>query len=147
MSDTFCVLPWYSKEISRNTTPCCLLPVDHDIEDIKKTLLSDQQHPACQKCWDIESSGQISRRQQENKFLDYKLDRDLKKIQQDCIDKKSTTLLYQVNTSNLCNQACVTCDSSFSTKWQELDRQTNVAQVSQIPIDDFSKKIEAIDPI
>jgi hypothetical protein len=142
MSDTFCVLPWYGKEISRNTKPCCLLPVDHDIEDIKKTLLSGQQHPACQKCWDVESSGQTSRRQQENKFLDYKLDRDLEKIQQDCIDKKSTTLLYQVNTSNLCNQACVTCNSSFSTKWQELDRQMNIVQVSPPPIDDFSKKID-----
>jgi MoaA/NifB/PqqE/SkfB family radical SAM enzyme len=105
-------------------------------------LLSGQQHPDCQKCWDIESSGQISRRQQENTFLDYKLDRDLEKIQQDCIDKQSTTLLYQITTSNLCNQACVTCNSSYSTKWQELDRQMNIAQKSQPSIDDFSKQID-----
>ena len=118
------------------------MPVDHDIEDIKKTLLSGQEHPSCQKCWDVESSGQTSRRQQENTFLDYKLNRDLEKIQQDCIDKQSTTLLYQITTSNLCNQACVTCDSSFSTKWQELDRQMNITQESQPPIDDFSKQID-----
>jgi hypothetical protein len=143
MSDTFCVLPWYSKEIRKDYSgACCLLPVIHNIDDIKNKLLSGQQHPDCKKCWDIESTGATSRRQQENIFLDYKLDRDLEKIQQDCIDNQSTTLLYQITTSNLCNQACVTCNSSFSTKWQELDRQMNIAQESQPPIDDFSKQID-----
>jgi hypothetical protein len=142
MSNTFCVLPWYSKEISKNITPCCLLPDEYDLEDIKKTLLSGQQHSACQKCWDIEASGHLSRRQQENKFLDYKLDRDLEKIQQDCVDNKSTTLLYQITTSNLCNQACVTCDSSASTKWHELDRKMDVAQILHHSINDFSKEID-----
>lgn len=142
MHNTFCVLPWFGKEISRSITPCCLLPVDHDIEDIKKTLLSGQQHPACQKCWNVEANGQVSRRQQENEFLDYKLDRDLEKIQQDCVDNKSTTMLYQVNTSNLCNQACVTCNSSFSTKWQEIDRRMHTVQILHSPINDFSKEID-----
>lgn len=143
MSDTFCVMPWYGKEIyTAATKSCCLLPENHDIADIRKTLLSGQQHPACKMCWDIESSGQTSRRQQQNIFLDYKLDRDLKKIRQDCINKNSTTLLYQVFTSNLCNQACVTCNSSASTKWQELDRKIDSTQILQHSINDFSKQID-----
>ena len=34
--DTFCVLPWYNEEIYDFTTPCCLLPHNHNIEEIKK---------------------------------------------------------------------------------------------------------------
>jgi len=123
MSDTFCVLPWYSKEIARDrsSTCCCLLPVEHHIDDIKNALLSGQQHAACATCWTIESSGVTSRRQQENVFLDYILDQDIERIRQNCIDNTATTLLYQLYVSNLCNQACVTCNGRASSKWADIE--------------------------
>lgn len=120
--DTFCVLPWYSREIFRNhTTSCCLLPADTDISQVKNDLLSNIKSTSCNKCWELEAQGLTSRRQQENEFLDYKLDRDLQQIKQDCIDGNNQVLVYQVVLSNLCNQACVTCQSAFSTKWSEIE--------------------------
>lgn len=122
--DTFCVLPWYSHEIQRGSvTSCCLLPADHDIEQIKKDLLAGVQNPSCDKCWRLENTGVKSRRQQENEFLDYKLDRDIDLIRQDAASGNQKSMLYQVVTSNICNQACVTCNSGYSTKWAEIEKR------------------------
>lgn len=120
--NTFCVLPWYSLELPPNS-PCCLLPKNTDIVQVKKDLLNGVKSPACAKCWEIESSGKKSRRQFENEFLDYKLDRDLDKIQEDCKTKIINPLVYQIQPSNLCNQACVTCSSYLSSKWAEIERR------------------------
>jgi wyosine [tRNA(Phe)-imidazoG37] synthetase (radical SAM superfamily) len=135
MNNYFCVLPWYSQELGFQNTPCCLLPLKYNIDQIKQDLLSNVQTAACKKCWDIESSGNKSRRQFENEFLDYKLDRDLDKIQQDCADSKHQTLLYQITTSNLCNQACVSCNSKASTKWAQVEKRMNIIPNSQYQID------------
>ena len=126
-SKTFCVLPWYSEEINgTDKSPCCLLPKDHDLVVIKSDLLSGIQSPACQKCWTLEDQKQDSRRIQENRFLDWKLDKDIKSIEQDCITNQNQTLMYQIYLSNLCNQACVTCGSTFSTKWIEIEKKMGV---------------------
>ena len=139
--DTFCVLPWYSREISRNlTVACCLLPKNHDIELIKIDLSNGIRNTACSKCWDIEDSGKTSRRQQENTFLDYKLDRDLFRIKEDCKTNNHTVNLYQITTSNLCNQACVSCNSGASTKWAEIDRK-----MGHIPIKNFALDVDSLD--
>jgi hypothetical protein len=135
MNNCFCILPWYSQEFGLQNTPCCLLPSTYDINQIKQDLLSNIQTAACKKCWDIESTGNKSRRQFENEFLDYKLDRDLDKIQQDCADSKHQTLLYQIKTSNLCNQACVSCNSTFSTKWAQVEKHMNIVPNSQYQFD------------
>ena len=131
MNNCFCVLPWYSQELGLENTPCCLLPHNHNINQIKQDLLSGVQTAACKKCWDIESTGNKSRRQFENEFLDYKLNRDLDKIQQDCVDSKHQILLYQITTSNLCNQACVSCDSGASTKWAQVEKRMNIISAPQ----------------
>lgn len=122
--NTFCVLPWYSNEIQKNrVTPCCLLPTHANIDQIKQDLLSGVNSPACNACWSVESSGQQSRRQTSNMFLEHSLAKDLPEIRNDCITGKSQTMLYQVYVSNLCNQACVSCGSVASSKWATLDKQ------------------------
>jgi MoaA/NifB/PqqE/SkfB family radical SAM enzyme len=132
--NTFCVLPWYSVEFPSNS-PCCLLPKNTNIAQLKNELLAGIKSTACSKCWEVESSGNLSRRQLENQFLDYKLNRDLDKIRDDCQNNKNTVLLHQITTSNLCNQACVSCHSSASTKWAELDRKNNLAVVKHNSLD------------
>lgn len=135
--DTFCVMPWFSKEIKENQTEthCCLLPREYDIEKIKAQMLKGEKPVECQRCWSIESTENKSRRQFENEFLDYKLARDLDKIQQDCAESKHQTLLYQITTSNLCNQACVSCYSKFSTKWAQVEKRMNIIPNPQYQLD------------
>lgn len=136
--NTFCVLPWYSKELMpQRTTPCCLLPKTHDLTQIKQDLLAGVKNEACATCWKLEEQGQRSRRQQENANLDYQLDRDLELIKKDCEQGRSEPVLYQITTSNLCNQACVTCNSFASSKWAEIERRMNL-----VPEDTFELNVE-----
>jgi DNA-directed RNA polymerase subunit N (RpoN/RPB10) len=124
--DTFCVLPWYSTELPSNS-PCCLLQKNANIDQVKQDLLNQIKSPACAKCWTVESLGQKSRRQIENEFLDYKLDRNLNLIKQDCAaNTQCPTLVYQITTSNLCNQACVSCGSRASSKWAEIEKRMQI---------------------
>jgi sulfatase maturation enzyme AslB (radical SAM superfamily) len=132
--DTFCVLPWYSLELPNNT-PCCLLPQNANIDQVKNDLSNGIKSSACSKCWTVESQGQKSRRQFENEFLDYKLDQDLNNLQKDCIESRHTTLLYQITTSNLCNQACVSCNSSLSSKWAEIEGKMGIVPSLKKSID------------
>ena len=120
--DTFCVLPWYGLNLP-SSSPCCLLPRNTNIIQVKNDLLAGIKSTACAKCWQIESSGKKSKRQFENEVLDHKLDRDLEKIRDDCKTKTIDPLVYQIQTSNLCNQACITCGSYASSKWAEIERK------------------------
>lgn len=127
ISKTFCVLPWYSREVIPNNGPvCCYLPANANIDQIKSDLLQGIESAACEKCWAVERQGHQSRRQQENIFLDYKLDKDIEKIYQDCVDGQNQTLVYQITLSNRCNQACVTCSSQFSSRWVEFEKRMQV---------------------
>jgi hypothetical protein len=124
MSDTFCVLPWYSREIEfKLIRPCCLLPHHHDVTQIQQDLLAGERTAACQKCWDMEAAGGHSRRQQENRSLQKKTGRSLTDLEQDCRDNKHQDLVYQITLNNTCNAACVTCGSYSSSKWADLERR------------------------
>ena len=48
--------------------------------------------------------------------------------------------MYQIMTSNLCNQACVSCSSKFSTKWAEIDRK-----MGNVPIKSFTINVDSLD--
>lgn len=137
--DTFCVLPWYGLNLP-SSNPCCLLPKNTDIARVKHDLLAGIKSPACTTCWQVESSGKKSKRQFENELLDYKLDRDLDKIQEDCKTKIIDPLVYQIQTSNLCNQACVTCNSYLSSKWAEIERR-----IGTVPCPTFKIKLSNVD--
>ena len=53
-------------------------------------------------------------------------DKDIDKIREDCINNNHQILTYQIHTSNLCNQACVTCSSKFSSKWAEIEKRMSI---------------------
>ena len=126
-SKTFCVLPWYGKDIYFDKQrACCLLPHNVDLDAVKADLLDGIETPACNKCWTVESQGKDSKRKQENQFLDYKLNKDIDKIYQDCIENKHQPLIYQITMSTLCNQACVTCSSEFSSKWADIENRMSI---------------------
>ena len=137
--DTFCVLPWFSLELPSNS-PCCLLPNTANIDQIKQDLLVGVKSEACSKCWTVESQGNKSRRQLENEFFDYKLDRNLELIKQDCKTLDPTPLVYQITTSNLCNQACVSCSSYASTKWAEIEKRMDI-----VPQPQYNLNLENLD--
>lgn len=116
---TFCVLPWYSREIGSEgqSTVCCWIDdrVPYDLDALRKDLYEGKKTSYCQRCWDLEKSCVPSRRQQSNQFLKDLIDVDV---------ETASTRLYQIFTSNVCNAACTTCSGGYSSKWRELNKST-----------------------
>jgi len=138
--DTFCVLPWVGREINWNSkeTHCCLLPKNYNIDQIKSDLLAGIKTSACQKCWNLEEHGLKSDRQVKNSALDFYWDRDSESIKTDAVaGNLNRILMLKLLTSYTCNATCVSCNSSASSSWAQLDHQAD----SSIPL----KKYKFID--
>lgn len=140
----FCVLPWYSREIqlAKGTeSVCCWLTGKPNIDDLKKDILADTSPSACIRCRINETKGLESRRQMENRFLDFAIDRDLTKIKEDVQQGKFESLLLQIHVGTLCNSTCVTCGSNASTSWQALENNQRSIKIESSEVD---KNFESI---
>ena len=126
--DTFCVLPWFGREINFNnlSTHCCLLPLKYDIENIKSKMLAGERPAECQKCWNLEDQGIKSDRQVKNSALDFYWNRDLDKIITQAKAGANEILLLKLITSYTCNATCVSCGPGSSSSWQELSKKINI---------------------
>ena len=124
---SFCVMPFYSQENRRfDITPCCLLAANTDIPKLKQDFLNGERPADCQKCWNVENAGELSRRVLVNQAITDRYKCTEEQILQDCKEGKNKIILYQLTTSNLCDQACVTCGSQCSTKWAELESRAGI---------------------
>jgi len=125
--NTFCVLPWFGREINWNQREkhCCLLPGEYDIEKIKTEMLEGKKPVECQRCWNLEEQGLQSDRQLKNSALDWSWDRDLQFIKQDAEHGKNSILMLKLLTSYTCNATCVSCGPGSSSSWSQLNHRTN----------------------
>lgn len=122
----FCVMPWYSQEIhlvSNTETVCCWLQDRINLSQLRHDFANGKKPQACRKCWQNENQGIESRRQMENRFLDFKLNRDIEKIQHDAMNEQAQVNLYQVFVGSTCNGTCVTCGPNFSSAWRKIENQ------------------------
>lgn len=134
----FCVMPWYSREINYSTgkeTVCCWIEGDINRKHLQdKFLVGDKPHE-CRKCWQSEDRGIESRRQMENRFLDFKMERDIELIQQDAVTGQSQANLYQVFLGSTCNGTCVTCGPGASSSWRSLLKNTISIKQENLQVD------------
>lgn len=111
MNNYFCVLPFFSYEISQINSKniyCCRLKPGTDIKQVQQSILNQQRAPECSTCWKLEDHGNPSERQIHNSAFDYYADRDLELIEQDARAGQYQTKIVKLHTSNLCNGTCVT---------------------------------------
>lgn len=132
----FCVMPWYSREInltSQQEVVCCWTQGNVSRAQLQEDFLLDRKSRHCQKCWDLEKNGAESRRQMENRFLDYALDIDIETIANEihCAEP----VLYQFDLGSLCNSTCVTCGPRASSAWQGLLKQQISISSENIKVD------------
>lgn len=117
----FCVMPWYSREINLKTQQdsiCCWLQKPIARSQLQQDFIDNKKPESCQKCWHLEDSGIESRRQMENRFLDFALDQNIEVIADTIHDAEP--MLYQFDLGSLCNSTCVTCGANSSSAWQSL---------------------------
>jgi hypothetical protein len=141
MNNYFCVLPFYSKEhFNNHTTPCCLLPSDVDLEQVKQDMLDSKRTTACQKCWTLEDQNIKSDRQIKNESFDFYANKDIQRIEDECQKGEYSTQIVKLATSNLCNSTCVTCDSTASSAWATLRKQKTFQILPDTQLDSIDYK-------
>lgn len=128
-SPTFCISPWIERlfNTSGYIFPCSRsrgFPYDFEspldkqpsIEKLKKDLNEGIKHENCNKCWNAEKNGGISRRMLVNKsFMKYIEKKD---------DIENIKILeYPVDTK--CTEICVMCSQEYSSVWQKYHRFFN----------------------
>lgn len=118
----FCVLPFFGSELP-SQTPCCLLPADYDLNQIKSDMLAGQRSESCKKCWNLEDHSVKSDRQIKNETLDFYFDKDLSELFNMAQQGTNYQAHYKIDSSNVCNSTCVTCHSGLSSSWGELLRR------------------------
>jgi MoaA/NifB/PqqE/SkfB family radical SAM enzyme len=126
-------MPWHSREInlvSGNETVCCWLDRPVAREQLQREFLSGIRPSVCSRCWHSEQQNIESRRQMENRFLDFKTNRDIQLLEEDAAAGHAQINLYQIFLGSLCNSTCVTCGPPASSAWRSL-QQTKVVSIRQ----------------
>ena len=125
-NDYFCVLPFFNREIMKTgkETSCCLLPEDHDIEEVRRDMSNGIRSRWCQQCWTIEKHGLESDRQIKNKSYDFFANENISDVEQKAISGDHSIRMLKIFPSNLCNATCVTCWAGASSAWGALEENS-----------------------
>ena len=133
MSDTYCVMPFIGMycETDKSLAPCCrykpdqhvtkhsdktLYDIDEfdtwwdDLDVLREQLTSGIQSPGCEKCWQNESSGVQSYRQESNQRWAQLHSRNQPALPQPVIQMWAFT--------NVCNLRCTFCSPNKSSTYQ-----------------------------
>ena len=155
LPEKICMLPWISIETSPIGTarPCCLAmdeitradgtkyslrentleEIYHSeyMQDLRRDFLADKKPKTCQRCWDEEAAGRVSKRMNSRIRL---------KEYYDSVDWTNTDpdqlWFIDLKLGNICNLKCRICGSWSSSKWAKeeidyipelVDRKTHLA--------------------
>jgi len=155
LPEKICMLPWVSIETSPIGTarPCCLaideitkpdgtkytlrentlkeIYSSKYMQDLRQQFLNGQKPSACQRCWDEEAAGRVSKRINSRiRLKEYYDQVDWNNIDPDQL------WFIDLKLGNICNLKCRICGSWSSSKWAKeeidyipelLDRKTHLA--------------------
>ena len=135
-SKTFCMMPLLHLHAfpDGRAYPCCFALDQYPVGDLNKdsmetvfnskdmkkmrlNMLDDKPSRQCTKCYDQEKSGFFSLRLSSNKHFGHNIgmvDNTNEDGSADCIIK-----YWDIRFSNLCNMACRSCGTWFSSNWYE----------------------------
>ena len=134
MGDNFCSLPWTGIDINPQggIKPCCkykkniakdldsyLLSPELDL--LRQEFLAGQRPAGCQRCWDDEDAGLMSKRQIDHQYSLGGVPPALDQLK-----------ILSIGFGNTCNLACVTCGSFSSSKWSVEERRIDVTPWERI---------------
>jgi len=148
LPDKICILPWVSIETSPIGTarPCCLAKDEipgynlreHTLEeiyhsdymkDLRQEFLDGKKPATCQRCWDEEAAGRVSKRMNSRIRLKECVDAiDFNNINPDQL------WFIDLKLGNICNLKCRICGSWSSSKWakEEIDYVPGIDRKSHL---------------
>ena len=135
-SESFCILPWIHLHAfpDGRAYPCCFAqdryPVGYlnqdsmeevfnnqKMRDLRLRMLNNQKSKECSKCYDQEKSGFFSLRFSSNKHFGH----NIPLVHNTLPDGTADFVMkyWDIRFSNLCNMACRSCGTWFSSNWYE----------------------------
>jgi radical SAM protein with 4Fe4S-binding SPASM domain len=134
-SKTFCMLPWMHMHAfpDGRAYPCCLADYWHPVGDLRKNtmaevwnqdkyktmrtnMLQDQPCKECTKCYEQESHGAFSMRNDSNRNYGHHI-AEVDATLEDGTNPDFRIRYWDVRFSNLCNFSCRSCGPIFSSNW------------------------------
>ena len=135
-SESFCMLPWMHLHAfpDGRAYPCCFALDPYPVGDLNKqsmaevfngpqmkqmrsNMLQGKKCKQCAKCYDQEKSGFFSLRLSSNKHFGHNIDMvDPSKLEGEA---DFVIKYWDIRFSNLCNMACRSCGTWFSSNWYE----------------------------
>lgn len=138
-SETFCMLPWIHLHAwpDGRAYPCCLAKAEHPVGNFKTdsmqsiwnqepmrqiriNMLNDKTCRECSDCYEQESAGFSSMRNNSNKNFGQHIDL-VDKTLPDGTVPDFRLHYWDVRFSNICNLKCRSCGSIFSSRWYDDD--------------------------
>ena len=135
-SESFCMMPWLHIHAfpDGRAYPCCFAldqyPVGDlnkdsmetvfngkDMKQIRQNMLTNKKSKHCTKCYDQEKSGFFSLRLSSNKHFGH----NIGMVDNTQPDGSADFIIkyWDIRFSNLCNLACRSCGTWFSSNWYE----------------------------
>ena len=136
-SETFCMLPWVHMHAfpDGRAYPCCLADYWHPVGDLRKStmaevwnqepyrnlrknMVSETKSKECTKCYEQETNGFFSMRNDANRNYGHHIE-EIAKTQEDGTHPEFKIRYWDVRFSNLCNFRCRSCGPIFSSNWYQ----------------------------
>jgi hypothetical protein len=142
-SKSFCILPWIHVHSSPrgNSGPCCIskscasengmgntktksiyeIVNSPEMNKLRLDMLSNVLNEECMVCHMHEQQLARSSRQQKNKILSEFYDESIRNTNSDGSLQEFKMRYFDIRISNICNFKCRTCNSVFSSQWEQED--------------------------
>jgi hypothetical protein len=136
-SSTFCMYPWihFHAYPTGAAYPCCMADMEFPVGDMRKNTIKEiwnqepmkkmriqmlNEHPvsACSRCYEQESIGFVSGRENANKHHGHQINRVRETKSDGTLDRFELTY-WDIRFSNLCNLSCRSCGHIFSSSWYQ----------------------------
>lgn len=155
-NDTFCSMAWTHQfmDPTGRIKPCCRFEEIHRplenhfdfqslkdvfegewMDDVRRKMLNGQKVDGCSRCYQEQDAGKKSLRQRYNENTELPIDQML--------DLDSPNIKWiELAISNNCNLACRMCDSRYSMKWFDEEKESfgftrNTKKVSKMEIENI----------
>jgi hypothetical protein len=138
-SESFCMLPWIHLHgwPDGRAYPCCLGKAEYPVGNLKKqtmqeiwnedpmrqirrNMLDDKPSRECSDCYEQESHGFASMRNNSNKSFGHLIN-EVETTEPDGTHPEMNYRYWDVRFSNICNLKCRSCGSIFSSRWHDDD--------------------------
>jgi molybdenum cofactor biosynthesis enzyme MoaA len=114
------------------------------MKQLRLDMLSERKNAMCSLCHDHEKQGIKSFRQSTNIEWGKYFDDSITKTNSDGSIDDFKMRYFDIRFSNICNFKCRTCNSDFSSQWEQEDKRINISYARDVPKNNRQSFVEEV---